>query len=94
MKITIREAVDLMYCQQGNVFSVKFIKKDGTLRHMNCRLGVKKHWKTVDGSGGKYRPADYGLIAVFDMVKGEYRSISTATLKEITAQGVTYEVVG
>ena len=28
MKISRKEAVDLMYTQQGNVFSVKFIKKD------------------------------------------------------------------
>lgn len=94
MKISRKEAVDLMYTQQGNVFSVKFIKKDGTLRHMNCRLGVKKHWKTEDGSGGKYRPLDYNLVCVFDMVKAAYRSINIDTLREITAQGTTYEVQG
>lgn len=27
----------------GTIFSVKFIKKDGSLRTMTCRLGVKKH---------------------------------------------------
>lgn len=92
MTITIKEAVDLIYTQGGNLFSVKFVKKDGTLRHMTARLGVKKHWTTPDGSGGKYKPSDYGLICVFDFSKQSYRSINTATLREVTAEGVTYQV--
>jgi len=92
MEISKSEAAKIMRAQSGKIFTVSFIKKDGTLRQMTCRLGVKAHWKTPDGSGRKYDPADHGLICVFDMSKGEYRNINVNTLQSLTADGVTYTV--
>ena len=55
----------------GKFFSVEFEKKDGTLRKMTCRLGVKKHLK-----GGKSTVAHKNeLLTVFEAGVG-YKNIS------------------
>lgn len=92
MKISRQDAVKLIRSQGHKVFSVQFVKKDGSLRDMNCRLKVKSHWKTEDGSGRKYDPADYKLICVFDMQKEEYRSVNVETLRQVKAGGQVYTV--
>lgn len=66
---------------KGKVFTATFTKKDGTVRRMNARLGVRKN---VKGVGLKFKPADKGLITVFDMQKDEHRMINLATLQEFT----------
>lgn len=93
MKISKETAKQLIFDtnakNNGAFFSVKFIKKDGTEREMVARLGVKKHLK---GGTMSYNPADYNLIPVFDVQKGDYRSISVNTLKQLKVDGVIYEV--
>lgn len=74
----------------GNkIFSVEFIKKDGSLRKMVCRLGVKKHLK-----GGElgYDAEALNYLTVFDLQSEEYRTINVNTLKTITFEGIKYEV--
>ena len=73
----------------GKIFSVEFIKKDGTLRKMVCRLGVKKHLK--GGSLG-YDAEALNYLTVFDLQSEEYRTINVNTLKSITFEGVTYQI--
>ena len=75
------------------VFTATFIKKDGSVRVMNCRLGVKKHLK---GGELKYNPIEKNLLTVFDMQKGEYRMINISTLVELKAHGevLTFEEEG
>lgn len=76
MKVTeLRELVG-----ENNIFTVDFIKKDGTLRTMNCRLGVRRHLK-----GGElgFNAKEKNLLPVFDMVKGDYRMINVSTIIEI-----------
>jgi len=74
----------------GNkIFAVEFIKKDGSLRKMVCRLGVKKHLK---GGELRYNPEDLNYLTVFDLQSEEYRTINVNTLKTITFEGVKYEV--
>lgn len=51
----------------GFVFSIRFLKKDGSLRNMVCRRNVKKG---VKGIGLKFSPADKGLYSVYDMHNG------------------------
>lgn len=65
----------------GKFFSVTFEKKDGTLRKMVCRTGVKKHLK---GGELKHNPAELGHLVVFDVQKKEYRTINLNTVKEIS----------
>ena len=73
----------------GRVFSATFVKKDGTLRVMNCRRGVSKH---VTGTGLKFNPQDKQLLGVFDMHKDQHRFINLQTLTQIRAGGEVYEV--
>ena len=77
----------------GKIFTVEFIKKDGTLRKMNARLGVKKHLK---GGTLAFDPSERNLLPVFDMQKEGYRMINSSTIlnikiggKEIVLENVT-----
>ena len=76
--MTVRELRELV--GENNIFTVDFIKKDGSLRKMNCRLGVKKHLK---GGELKYNPTEKNLLPVFDMEKQSYRMINVSTIKEV-----------
>lgn len=72
----------------GNtIFSVDFVKKDGTPRTMTCRLGVKAHLK---GGELPYCPVEKGVLPVYDMIKSDYRMINLATVTEIRANGNIY----
>lgn len=73
----------------GKIFTVEFIKKDGTLRKMNARLGVKKG---VKGVGMAYEPSEKNLLPVFDMQKGSFRMINCSTITKIVHQGKTIYV--
>tara|TARA_R110000824_G_scaffold175245_2_gene353549 strand:+ start:394 stop:645 length:252 start_codon:yes stop_codon:yes gene_type:complete len=68
----------------GKFFSVVFVKKDGTTRIMNCRLGVTQHLRggvsTLDAT--KY-------LTVYDMQAKGYRAVNLATIKSVTCGGVT-----
>jgi hypothetical protein len=73
----------------GNkIFSVSFVKKDGTLREMVCRFGVTKYLK---GGEMNHDPKDYGHLVVFDMKKEAYRTINFNTIKQIKFEGKTYK---
>lgn len=55
----------------GRFFTVTFVRKDGRIRTMNCRTGVRKFLKNPL----RVRPAPEGVITVFDVKAMEYRSI-------------------
>lgn len=61
----------------GRIFSVTFVKKDGSIRKMTARLGVKKDLK---GVGLKFDPTERSLVVVFDMHKRAYRMINLQTI--------------
>ena len=74
----------------GKIFSVHFIKKDGTLRKMTARLGVKKHLK---GGQKSYNDKDFNHLTVFDLVKRGYRTINLNTVQKLTCgQDLTHLV--
>jgi hypothetical protein len=64
----------------GKFFTIKFVKKNGELRELNGRLGVKKHLK-----GGElgYDPATFNYIIVFDVVAKGYRTVNVDTVTEL-----------
>ena len=70
----------------GKFFTVKFIKKDGTLRRMTCRIGVSKG---VNGKGLDFDPKEKGLKVVWSTDAEGYRMINLAQVKEITFNGTT-----
>ena len=80
----------------GKIFSVIFVKKDGTLRSMVARTGVKKHLKSnpvTDFFSVKVRKQDDNLITVFDMNKKEYRSFHQNTVLAVKMKGETFSVL-
>lgn len=74
---------------KGNFFRACFVKKDGTIREMTARFGVKKHLK---GGELSYNPESRGYIVVFDVEKEEYRTINMEKLIYLRYNGK--EVVG
>ena len=68
---------------QGKIFSVSFIKKDGTERNMVCRLGVQKYL-----SGGKSVNDPCKYLTVFDMQKNAYRNVALETIYRLRCKDV------
>ena len=84
-----REILNLLKDNKNLIFSVVFLKKNGELRPMTCKLGVKKHLK---GGILKYNPGEMNNLIVFDMQKDDYRKINLDTLMHISMKGVEYNV--
>lgn len=74
---------------KGNFFRACFIKKDGSVREMTARFGVKKHLK---GGTLKYSPESLNYIVVFDIEKKAYRTINMDQLVFLRYNGK--EVIG
>ena len=89
-QITKREAIEKIKAQGGKIFTVTFIKKDGSKRVMNCRLHVRKG---VKGVGMSYDPLERGLLPCFDMQKQAFRMINLKTILSLTFAGTEYIVL-
>ena len=63
---------------KGKFFTVEFIKKDGSVRVINGRLGVKKYLK-----GGESKLDANKYITIFDMALKQYRAINRATILSV-----------
>ena len=63
---------------KGRIFTVTFTKKDGSIRKMNCRMGVTKYLKNVKCTLDKNK-----YIIVFDMQNNAYRAVNKETILEI-----------
>ena len=72
---------------KGKIFSVRYVKKDGTTRFMKCRTGVKSKLK---GGELAFDPQAKGLKVVFDMVANGYRMINLNTIYELRIGNKTY----
>tara|TARA_R110002020_G_scaffold275012_3_gene490247 strand:+ start:1290 stop:1553 length:264 start_codon:yes stop_codon:yes gene_type:complete len=77
---TIKETLSEIQKAENTIFSVEFIKKDGTVRTMVARLHVKKG---VKGTGMAYNPIEKGLIPVWDMQKNGFRMINLKTVTKL-----------
>lgn len=88
--MTTQEAIKWIEESNGKIIGIRFVKRtDGTIREMNCRLGVKKYLK---GGEKAYDAKEKGLITVFDMQKKGYRSIPTENILAIVIGGEWKEV--
>ena len=83
----INEVVQLL---GDKIFTVTFTKKDGSVRVMNARKGVRKG---VKGVGMSYNPSEKNLIVVFDMQKEAFRMINAKTILEVKADKKIYKFV-
>lgn len=79
----------LMKKSKGTIFTVEFIKKDNTIRKMNCRMGVKQG---LTGKGMAYDPADKEKLCVYDVQKGSYRMINLDNMLTLKLAGKTYKI--
>jgi len=82
----IEQIKKILLHSKGKFFSVKFTKKDGTLRKMVCRTGVKSYLKGGVNTTGHIP----NLLTVFDVQKQEYRNINMATLQSARVEGKEY----
>ena len=73
--------VERILSSNGKIFSVEFVKKDGSVRLMNCRLGVTKHLK-----GGSSTLDPDKFITVYDLQSEGYRAINKEAI--INVKGV------
>jgi len=74
------------YLDDGRFFSVTFRKKDGTIRKMLARRGVKRNLQ----GNPRYNPDDYNLLVVWSVNDAAYRSIKINRILEVKANGLTF----
>jgi hypothetical protein len=90
VKVLISELklLELIKSTNGKMFSVTFTKKDGSIRKLNGRLGVKKYLK-----GGVNTTAHMSnYINVFDAHKREYRKVNLDTVESLVINSKEYIV--
>ncbi len=89
MRISKVVATELINKSKGKIFTATFLKKNGELRKMNCRLGVSKG---VNGKGMNYNPTLKALKPVFDMQVKEWRTINLESIMELSINKEKYIV--
>lgn len=88
--MTNAEKIKELLKSNGNkIFSVSFVKSNGELREMVCRLGVTSHLST--GEQASVAHIDK-YLTVFDVQNNGYRNINCESLKSIKMNGVVYSV--
>jgi hypothetical protein len=82
----------------GTIYSVTFIKKDGSRRLMNSIKGTRRG---VTGVGMKYDPKEKDLLPVYDLQLAKkdpenpnkaWRMVNLNTISEIVCGGIRFEV--
>ena len=81
---------DFIDNNKGKVMTIVFRKKNGTIRTLNTRTGVKKN---ITGKGLTYSPEDYGYLILWDLLKGGYRTVTLSTIEHVKANRQVYPVV-
>ena len=71
----------------GRFFSCTFIKKDGSKRVMNGRIGCHKG---IKGVGRKFSTPN--LVTVFDAKAKEYRMINVDTMLTFNCGGFSWKI--
>jgi hypothetical protein len=83
----------------GTIYSVSFIKKDGSVRLMNSIKGTSKG---VKGVGARYDAKAKGLLPVYDLQLAKqnpespekaWRTVSLSTIFQLKVDKETYEVI-
>lgn len=80
--------LDVIRKTNGKFFKVLFVKKDGSLREMTCRLGVKK------GLRGGQSTTEHldNIVTVYDVFAKGYRNINLDMVKYFKCGGVEYNI--
>jgi hypothetical protein len=78
------QIADFIAQSKGKFITVNFIKKDGTARTLNGRIGVTKHLK-----GGTSTINHSKYLVLFDMHTAGYRCVNKDTIVSVTCEGLT-----
>lgn len=70
--------VERILNSNGRIFTVTFLKKDGTVRVLNGRLGVEKHLK-----GGQCTLDKDKFIIVYDLKAEGYRAVDKEAIIDV-----------
>jgi len=88
-ELPLKDIQDSIKNSKGKIFTVTFIKKDGTQRVMNARLGVKAYLK---GGELPYDPAKFNYLPVFDLRLKKYRILNLNTIQSLKVGGDVWKV--
>jgi hypothetical protein len=80
---------EMIKSTKGKFFSVTFVRKDGVLRKMTARIGVRKG---VNGKGLAFNPSEKDLMVVWDTGKKEFRMVNLKTINTMKIAGVTHNL--
>jgi len=69
----------------GRFFTVEFIKKDGSTRILNGRLGVEKYLKGGDCTIDRSK-----FVIVYDIQAKGYRAVNRETILSVKMDGVKF----
>lgn len=75
-----------IYDSKGRFLSVEFIKKDGSIRKIHGRLGVKKYL-----AGGSCKLDKNKFIIFYDLHAKGYRAINKASILSVKTTGLKIE---
>lgn len=81
-KIVMNKKTAIAIIKSGKFFSCEFTKKDGSIRHLVGRSGVKKHLKP-NAQPKTYDPSELGYATVYDLQEKDYRLINLQTLTKV-----------
>ena len=79
--------IDIINRTNGKFFTVTFVKKDGSIRTMTARTGVRKG---VKGVGLKFNAKDKNLKVVWACDAENFRMINLNTILGIKFKGKNY----
>lgn len=88
-QITTKQALEII--KSKRIFSAEFIKKDGSIRKIVGRTGVKKHLKP-NAKPQAYNPKERGYVTIYDFQKKDYRLVNLQTLIRVNHYVVTTNV--
>jgi hypothetical protein len=74
---------------KGKIMTIAYRKKDGSLRTINTRTGVKKD---ITGKGLTYNPDEYGYVILWDLNKKAYRTFNVNTVTTLKGGGEIYKI--
>ncbi len=94
----INSAIEfLQKVKSTNVVTIKFEKKDGTLRTMRCtldfsRIPKSKHPQDVNLPNILKLLHDKGILRVYDVEKEDWRSVPYLRVEWLSADNVLYQI--
>lgn len=91
MKLLINKSEIEEVIPKNKIFTVTFVKQDGTIRRLTGRKGVKKY---LTDAGLRYEPESRRMFTMFEMKSLGYRLIKLDNIQRMKINGVEYEITG